>query len=137
MKTYFDHERLDVYQEAMALCGWVGDLVAQVSAKTAAKDRLDRASTSIPLHIAEENGKFSNTDRARFLKIARGSALGCAAYLDVLIARKFITAERTLPAKEQLVRIVNMLVGMLKRYSGHAGSLHGKAGIYGTGHENE
>ena len=115
----------------------VGDLVAEVSAKAVPKDRLDRASTSISLHIPEENGKFSNTDRARFLKIARGSARECAAYLDVLIARKFITAERTLPAKEQLVRIVNMLVGMLKRYSGHAGSLHGKAGVYGTEHEHE
>jgi hypothetical protein len=25
MKIYFDHEKLDVYQEAIGFCGWVGD----------------------------------------------------------------------------------------------------------------
>ena len=65
MKIYFDHEKLDVYQEAIGFCGWVGDFLAAVSAKAAAKDHLDRASTSIPLNIAEGNGKFS--DRADVL----------------------------------------------------------------------
>jgi len=37
MKTYFDHERLDVYQEAIAFCGWVGDLLSEVTVKAAAK----------------------------------------------------------------------------------------------------
>ena len=91
MKTYFDHERLNVYQEAIAFCGWVGDLLNQIAAKAAVKDQLDRASTSIPLNIAEGNGKFSNADRARFFEIARGSALECAACLDVLLARKLVS----------------------------------------------
>src|SRR2546427_12821676 len=116
MKTYFDHEKLDVYRESIAFCGWVGELLRQISAKAAAKDQLDRASTSIPLNIAEGNGKFSDADRSRFLEIARGSALECAACLDVLVARTLIATERILPAKEQLVRIVNMLMAMLKRF---------------------
>jgi four helix bundle protein len=94
MKTYFDHEKLDVYQESIAFCGWVGELLEQISAKEAAKDQLDRASTSLPLNIAEGNGKFSTVDRARFLEIARGSALECAACLDVLVARKLVTLEQ-------------------------------------------
>src|SRR5438046_2447250 len=118
MKTYFDHERLDVYQESIAFCGWVGDFLPTTPAKAAAKDQIDRASTSLPLNIAEGNGKFSDADRSRFLEIARGSALECAACLDVLVARKLIATERILPAKEQLVRIVNMLMGMLKRFRG-------------------
>jgi len=137
MKTYFDHERLDVYQEAIAFCGWVGDLLNEITLKAAAKDQLDRASTSIPLNIAEGNGKFSNADRARFLEIARGSALECGACVDVLAVRKFIASERIIPAKEQLVRIVNMLVGMLKRFSGHAGSLLEEEGIYAFEQEHE
>jgi four helix bundle protein len=120
MKAYFDHERLDVYQESIAFCGWVGALLNEIAAKAAAKDQIDRASTSLPLNIAEGNGKFSTADRARFLEIARGSALECAACLDVLAVRKFVSAERIIPAKEQLVRIVNMLMGMLKRFSGRA-----------------
>src|SRR5882762_10726697 len=120
MKIYFDHEKLDVYREAINFCGWVGEFLASIPAKAAAKDQLDRASTSIPLNIAEGNGKFSNADRARFLEIARGSALECAASVDVLAVRKLISQERIIPAKEQLVRIVNMLMGMLKSFSGRA-----------------
>src|SRR6476469_11124685 len=102
MKTYFDHERLDVYQETINFCGWVGDLLSEVTVKAAAKDQLDRASTSIPLNIAEGNGKFSNADRARFLEIARGSALECAACIDVLAVRRLIAAERIMPRKSNL-----------------------------------
>jgi four helix bundle protein len=120
MKIYFDHEKLDVHQESIAFCGWVGELLSEISAKAAAKDQLDRASTSLALNIAEGNGKLSTVDRARFLEIARGSALESAACLDVLAARKLVAGERILPAKERLVRIVNMLTGMLKRFSGRA-----------------
>ena len=114
MKTYFDHEKLNVYQVALEFNGWVGDLLTTVEAKAAAKDQLDRAATSIPLNIAEGNGKFSRRDRARFFDIARGSALEGAASLDVLVSRKVITEAQIVPAKEQLVRIVNMLMGLLK-----------------------
>ena len=137
MKTYFDHERLDVYQESIAFCGRVGDLLTEITGKAAAKDQLDRASTSLPLNIAEGNGKFSAADRARFLEIARGSALECAACFDVLAVRKLISQERIIPAKEQLVRIVNMLMGMLKRFSGRAEFLREGESNYSVEHEHE
>ena len=137
MKIYFYHEKLDVYQESIAFCGWVGDFLALISAKTAAKDQLDRASTSIPLNIAEGNGKFSSADRARFFEIARGSALECAACLDVLVARKFTSNEQIETQKEQLVKIVQMLVGLLRRFSEHAGLLREEAETYGDEHEHD
>ncbi|HET9419278.1 MAG TPA: four helix bundle protein, partial [Chthoniobacterales bacterium] len=137
MKTYFDHERLDVYREAIGFCGWVGELIGGIATKAAAKDQLDRASTSIPLNIAEGNGKFSAADRARFLEIARGSALECAACLDVLAVRKLIAGDQIIPAKEQLVRIVNMLMGMLKRFSGRAEFLREDEPTYYAEHEHE
>ncbi len=136
MKTYFDHEKLDVYQEAIAFCGWVGELLGQISAKAAAKDQLDRALNSLPLNLAEGNGKFSAVDRARFLEIARGSALECAACLDVLTVRRLVAAERILPAKERLVRIVNMLMGMLKRFSGRAEFLREDEGLYAIDYDH-
>src|SRR5205823_12314048 len=117
MKIYFDHEKLDVYQEAIAFCGWVGELLAAVNARAAVKDQLDRASTSIPLNIAEGNGKFSQKDRARFVEMARGSALECAACLDVLVVRKLVPEDQVFDAKQNLARIVQMLVGLLRRFS--------------------
>jgi len=114
MKTYFDHERLNAYRVALAFNEWVGEFLSATGARAAAKDQLDRAATSIPLNIAEGNGKFSKRDRARFFDIARGSALESAAALDVLMSRKLLAEEQIAPAKEQLVQIVNMLMGLLK-----------------------
>jgi four helix bundle protein len=114
MKPYFDPEKLNVYQVSLTFNEWVGELLATIEAKAAAKDHLDRAATSIPLNIAEGNGMFSAGDRARFFDIARGSAVESAASLDVLVSRKLTTQAQVTPAKEQLVQIVNMLVGLLK-----------------------
>jgi four helix bundle protein len=115
MQTHFDHEKLTVYQVSLSFNEWVGSLLLSIDAKAAAKDQLDRAATSIPLNIAEGNGKFSSRDRARFFDIARGSTLECAACLDVLVSRKLINVENVAPAKGQLVQIVNMLIGLLRR----------------------
>src|SRR5947199_3250049 len=130
MKIYFDHEKLDVYVQSIDFCGWVGEFLESIPAKAAAKDQLDRASTSVPLNIAEGNAKFSSADRARFFEIARGSAVECAACLDVLVARKFANVEQIGTPKDQLVKIVQMLVGLLRRFSEHAGLLRDEPGTY-------
>ncbi len=113
MRPYFDHEKLKVYQSAIRFITWSTDLVAQVNAKAAVKDQLDRASTSVALNIAEGNGKFAIRDRCRFLDFARGSALECAACLDVLVAKRLIDEQTIRPGKEQLLEIVSMLVGLI------------------------
>ena len=137
MKIYFDHEKLDVYREAINFCGWVREFLASISAKAAAKDQLDRASTSIPLNIAEGNGKFSAKDRARFFEMARGSALECAACLDALLVRKLTKEEPVAAQKERLVRIVEMLVGLLRRFSDRADVLREEAPDYVSEHEHD
>ncbi|MEP6604006.1 MAG: four helix bundle protein [Spartobacteria bacterium] len=135
MKIYFDHEKLDVYREAIDFCVWAGGFLAAISAKAAVKDQLDRASTSIPLNIAEGNGKFSAKDRARFLEMARGSALECAACLDVLLVRKLATDEQIAVQKEKLARIVQMLIGLLRKFSERADVLREDAPAYPAEHD--
>ena len=135
MKVFFDHEKLDVYREAIDFCGWVGEFLNAISGKAAAKDQLDRASTSIPLNIAEGNGKFSVRDRARFLEMARGSALECAACLNVLLVRKLATEEQIEPPKEKLARIVQVLIGLLRKFSDHAGVLREDEPGYAVEHD--
>ena len=80
-------------------------------------NQLDRASTSIPLNIAEGNGKYDAKDRCRFFDIAHGSALECAAGLDVLVAKTKLTPDQIRPGKESLQKIVRMLMGLMKRNS--------------------
>ncbi len=126
-KLHFDHEKLDVYQSSLQFCGWTGELLEQVSRKAAAKDQLDRASTSIPLSLAEGNAKFSKAGRARFFEIARGSTVESAACLDVLVARKLISPELADAGKEQLVSIIQMIVGLLRKFSPHAELLREEA----------
>jgi four helix bundle protein len=113
MRPYFDHEKLKVYQAAIGFVTWSTDLLAQVNGKAAVRDQLDRASTSVALNIAEGNGKFAIRDRCRFLDFARGSALECAACLDVLVAKRLIGAETIRLGKEQLLEVVSMLVGLI------------------------
>ncbi len=135
MKIYFNHEKLDVYQEAIDFCGWVGAFLGATAAKAAAKDQLDRASTSIPLNIAEGNGKFSARDRARFLEMARGSALECAACLDVLFVRKLASEQQVAGQKEKLTRIVQMLIGLLRKFSERADMLREDEAAYLVEHD--
>ena len=107
----FDHERLDVYRVAIDFAAWAGELLEGPLAgcRLNAVSQLDRASTSIPLNIAEGNGKRSAKDRCRYLDTARGSAFECAAALDVLVARKRLRSEHVSVGKTLLHRDVGML----------------------------
>ncbi len=80
-----------------------------------ARDQLLRASQSIPLNIAEGNGKGTNADRRRFFEIARGSALECASIQDCLEACEVLTADRNEQGKTMLIRIVSMLTKLGRR----------------------
>ena len=128
MKTNFDHEKLTVYQEAIKFVVWAVELLETLPKSMAVHDQLDRASTSIPLNIAEGNGKYTAPDRCRYFDIARGSALECAACLDVLVAKKrLVKAE---PGKELLVRIVSLLVGLIRSTS--SDRVHEEQAVYET-----
>lgn len=121
MGIYFDHEKLKVYQESIRFVSWADDLLLSVSKNAAVKDHLDRASTSIPLNIAEGNGKFSIKDRCRFLGHAYGSAVECAACLDVFVSKKLVQPEEIEPGKIRLKQIVSMLVGLMNSLSDRVG----------------
>lgn len=74
-----------------------------------ARDQWVRAAQSVPLNVAEGNGKRSVKDRARFFDIARGSAFECAAIQDVLVVSDGMDSETSRRLKIKLKRIVSML----------------------------
>jgi four helix bundle protein len=114
---WFDHEKLEVYREAIALIAWLSELLETLGRVGDVRDQLDRASTSIALNIAEGNGKFSPKDRCKFFDTAHASALECAAGLDILVAKRKVTPDQIRPGKERLQGIVRMLMGLIKRNS--------------------
>src|SRR5438105_4685362 len=109
-QPWFDHEKLEVYRQALAFVAWLSTLMDGTVRVGDVKDQLDRASTSIPLNIAEGNGKYSPKDRCRFFDIAHGSALECAAGLDILVAKGKLLPDQIRPGKESLQKIVRMLM---------------------------
>jgi four helix bundle protein len=111
----FHHEKLIVYKRALEFAGWSEDLMDSLTKKTSTRDQLARAGDSIALNIAEGNGKFSRRDRARFFQIAHGSALECAACLDLLVARRCCADDAIVKGKEILEEIVRMLFTMLDK----------------------
>ena len=116
-ECWFDHEKLEVYREAILFIAWLSALLEGTVRIGEVKDQLDRASTSIALNIAEGNGKYTPKDRCRFFDIAHGSALECAAGLDILVARTKLTPDQIRPGKERLHRVVRMLIGLIKSKS--------------------
>lgn len=118
MKTIrFDHEKLNVYQRSLKFITWATDLLERGPLKLSVHCQLDRASTSIPLNIAEGNGRFTPSDRCRFFDIARGSTLECAAALDVLVAKKVLAEADIDSGKADLAEMTSMLVGLIRSNS--------------------
>ncbi len=111
--SLFDHEKLNVYHKSLEFINWVTVLLERVP-KSMAVYQLDRASTSSPLNIAEGTGKFTAPDRCRYYDSARGSALECAACLDVLVAKGMVPRQEIDEGKEILRPLVSMLVGLIK-----------------------
>ena len=131
---WFDHEKLEVYQESLTFVGWLSGVLDGSVRLGDVKDQLDRASTSIPLNIAEGAGEFSPSEKARFYRMARRSATECAAILHVLQRLVLIDEARYHAGREHLLRIVAMRVQMVRR-TGESGTGSGTGS--GSGGEGE
>jgi four helix bundle protein len=116
-QIYFDHEKLVAYQRSIQFVVWANPILEHISSKLAAHNQLDRASTSVPLNIAEGNAKHTAPDRCRYLDAARGSALECAACLDVLVAKGQLTSDQVRDGKAVLHETVCLLVGLIRSLS--------------------
>jgi four helix bundle protein len=81
------------------------------------RNRFDGASTSIPLNIAEGNGRFTSADRCHFFDNARGSSLECAACLNGMIAKQFVERDDIQQGNTMLVKMVSMLFGLIRANS--------------------
>ena len=115
MHEYFGHEKLKVYQEALAFINWVEKNTNQIPKTLAAKKHLDEASTSIALNIAEGNGKYTNKDKCKYFDISKGSTAECAGCLDILNAKGF---KLNIDEGKRILRsIYSMLIGLNKSTS--------------------
>ena len=114
MKPVFDHDKLDVYHVAIEFIGTASTIAKSLpKGRAYIADQLNRAALSVPLNIAEGAGEFSKREKKRFYRMARRSATECAAILDVCECLELSGKESVEAGKEQLRRVVSMLVRLI------------------------
>jgi four helix bundle protein len=102
-----DPERLDCYRVAVEFQVLASTLLPV--AQRVLRDQLERASVSIVLNLSEGCGRRSRRDRARFFAMARGSAMECAAIVNLALIRDLAPYLDCRRGRSLLVRIVQML----------------------------
>ena len=111
----FGFQQLDVYRCAVTFLGHAAPLAERMPKGYAPLgDQLRRAALSVPLNIAEGNGRLRG-DASHHYAIARGSALECAAIVDACEALGFASGTAVDPLRELLDRVVSMLTKMAAR----------------------
>ena len=109
-------QRLEVYQRSIEFFALALEIVAELPSKGHADlaDQLRRAAQSQPLNIAEGAGRTSRGDIAKHYTIARGSAMECAAILDVMRLHGTLKPQRYDRGVDLLTSIVAMLTKMIQ-----------------------
>ena len=75
---------------------------------------MERASLSIPLNIAEGNGRWHKGEKRQFFWISRGSTFECVAILQVMARRGLLTDSVVGNLYDQLSEISKMLSALIK-----------------------
>ncbi|PLX32908.1 MAG: four helix bundle protein [Ignavibacteria bacterium] len=115
----FDHEQLGAYQNAKVFSESIFVYVNRLdSQKRNTRDQLSRAVESILYNIAEGNGKSTATERRRFFRTAKASALECAAIIDVLHIQGIVSESGREQLRKELADVIRPLSGLIKHTAG-------------------
>ena len=111
LQPAFSFERLDAYRVAITFAELAHPVARQLPrTKGQLGDQLERAAESIVLRIAEGAGcELRSADQRRHFRAARGSAMECAAVLDICRIRGVGATEHLPEGRSLLLRLVQML----------------------------
>src|SRR5687768_11603617 len=108
-------QKLDVYRCAIEFVALtVGIQAAIPRGHGDLREQLRRAAISLPWNIAEGSGRATEADASRHFATARGSAMECAAVLDVIRVLGVLHEQPHQQAIELLARLVAMLTRMCR-----------------------
>lgn len=111
----FLFEKLEVYQRGVKLAESAFKLIDDLPrGHSAIADQLKRAAISIPLNIAEGNGRWHQKERRNFFFIARGSVFECVPLLELCRRRQWIGEEDHRSLKGELEVLAKMLSALIK-----------------------
>jgi four helix bundle protein len=112
----FSFEQLQVYQLSLE---WVEEVErfckrSKGELSHSFKDQFQRAALSVPLNIAEGNGRWHSAERRQFFWIARGSVFECVPLLELLKRKKQMAGDEFEKARDQLDHLGRMLTNLVK-----------------------
>ncbi|PIR26808.1 MAG: four helix bundle protein [Deltaproteobacteria bacterium CG_4_10_14_0_2_um_filter_43_8] len=112
----FAFEKLDVYQRALDWVEQAEALCESLKGKVSYQmlDQLSRAALSIPLNIAEGNGRWHKGDKRQFFWIARGSVFECVPLVQVLHRKNLLDDIQYSSSYENLQVMAKMLSSLIK-----------------------
>lgn len=113
-QVFFDHERLEVYQQAVAFLVVADEVASKLpTGRAYLADQLHRAALSVVLNIGEGAGEFSKKEKARFYRMALRSGTECAAVLDGCRVLRLANIEEIVLGRQRLLSVVRMLSKMV------------------------
>ena len=113
----FAHQKLHVYQKAVAIAADLARLSSDWDKRHSVVDHLSRASESVLLNLAEAVRLRSVPAKECTIDYAIGSALECAACLDIALVKQFQGVELGYGEKLRLCEVVKMLTGLRKSWN--------------------
>lgn len=108
----FLFENLQVYIKSVEFATEVYRFVLQIRDRTI-KDQLSRAALSVPLNIAEGQGRMHNKEKRQFYHTARGSLLECVPILQICKNIDYLNDEKHAYLYELANEISRMLSGLI------------------------
>jgi four helix bundle protein len=113
----FALEKLKVYDKALTSAASLAQCWGLWDKRHAVSDHLLRASESIVLNLVEAARLRSAAKRQHQLDYAIGSALECAACLDIASLKQLLACESAFREKVSLCEVVKMLAGLRKAWA--------------------
>jgi four helix bundle protein len=116
----FTFENLTVYQKSLDLVDQIESLNKSLKGLVSFSlmDQLSRAGLSIPLNIAEGNGRWHKNEKRQFLRIAQGSVFEMVPIIQVIHRRKIIEQSLYNSFYAQLETLAKMLTNLIKAVDG-------------------
>lgn len=111
----FPYERLEVYRKSIQLVKDVELLLPSLKRRVSYPfiDQLTRAALSVPLNIAEGNGRWHKGDKSHFFQISRGSAFEVMAILEIVSQKEIVSPEEYQRFYKDIETISKMLTALV------------------------